>query len=344
MAARPPPWRAGRSGVAAVARAALLALAAAGGLALAACTAPPPSPPPPAAEAPLVAQAPFAQVAAAARVVGDWRWTHDSIADGARRREREHWQLARDGLTRLRGSYLREVDVELIADDGAVFACNQRRSYRQVARFDVTGVVTPDGVQLDEVGYQAAPSPCDPGLRQLTGYQARVDHAAHLVLVGAHTVARLHGGDGSPPPPLPAPPTSLTGAWTWSAVSWTGDGLVQREAERWQLDVRGDDVTGSYQRVVSLARPDGAVMPCAGADRYQFVDRYQLVGKATADGWRLREDEVDAGVHPCLAGTPTRSLDEATAVLDGDYLILTWRGPRRQVLARPTPVADDRPW
>lgn len=308
-------------------------------VALAALAAPACGPPP----TPAPGAAPLVEVARAARVAGDWRWRHESTDDGTRRVEREHWQLVRDGLTRLRGSYLREVDVELLADDGLVFACNQRPRYRQVARFDVVGVVGPEGVELEETGYQAAPSPCEPGLRRLGRYRARVDHTGHLVLVGDTSVARLWNGDGATPPPLPAPAATLDGAWTWSMASWTADGRVQREAERWQLALDGVDVTGSYTRVVTIVDPDGAVIPCAGADRYTFTDRYTVTGKATEDGWRLREDDVVADPHPCLAGMPTRTVDEATAELDGAYLVLTWRGPRRQVLARPD-VPAPRPW
>jgi hypothetical protein len=296
-----------------------------------------PAPAPPPGGAPLV------EVARAARLAGDWRWRHESTDDGVRRVEREHWLLVRDGLTRLRGSYLREVDVEVTTDDGLVFACNQRPRYQQVARFDVVGVVGPAGVELEEVGYQAVPSPCEPGLRRLARYRARLDRTGHLVLVGDASVARLWNGDGAPPPPLPAPTSTIGGAWSWSMGSWTADGRVQREVERWQLEVDGVLVRGGYTRVVTIVDPDGAIIPCAGADRYSFTDRYAIVGKVADDGWRLREDDVVAGDHPCLAGTPTRTIDEATAALDGEYLVLTWRGPRRQVLARPALPAD-LPW
>jgi len=39
---------------------------------------------------------------------------------------------------------------------------------------------------------------------------------------------------------------------------------------------------------------------------------------------------------PCLRTTPHRALDEATAEQIGDYLILAWRGKRRQILYRPS--------
>ena len=278
--------------------------------------------------------APFDHVAAAAGVAGDWRWAHDTAADGTRRHERERWHLERDGLTRIRGHYLREVDVEIEAQGGEVFACNQRPAYRQQAWFDIAGVVGPGGVQLDEVAYQATPSPCDPGLRQLGSYHVDLEATGRIVLVGAASVTRLLASTDGPVAPPPPPPPTIDGAWSWSGVSWTGDGLVQREAERWQLEVHDTAVTGHYTRVVTLVRPDGVGLPCAGADRYQFVDEYQLTGTVTADGWRLREASFVAGSHPCLAGTPTRTVDEATAALDGEYLILSWRGPRKQVLAR----------
>ena len=111
---------------------------------------------------------------------------------------------------------------------------------------------------------ECASSPCDPGLRRLGHYHARVDHTDHLVLVGDASVARLSIGDGSPPPPLPAPEATVAGAWTWSMASWTADGHVQREAERWlphrsiaQIDVpSGSTFTAP---VDPQARPCGRV-------------------------------------------------------------------------------------
>jgi hypothetical protein len=76
-------------------------------------------------------------------------------------------------------------------------------------------------------------------------------------------------------------------------------------------------------------------MLCAGASHYGYADRYLLRGKRGEDGWRIDETAVFAGEHPCLADTPGRTLDAATASDDGDYLVLHWRGKRRQVLARP---------
>lgn len=273
----------------------------------------------------------FPDVAAAAAVLGHWRWSHEAVVDGTRRREDERWLLERDGLTRVRGSYTRQVTIE--ATDGTVFACNQRPSYRQDARFAVAGTVEPDGVQLTEVDYQARPSPCEPGLRRTGHYHAHREHGG-LILVGDDSVSRLVP-DLEPAPPWPEPATTLAGPWSWSAVSWTADGLVQHEAERWQLLVDGGELSGSYQRTVTLTEPSGRALPCAGAPGYTFVDRYAVRGRRVADEWRLQEDEVEAGAHPCLAGTPTRTLDAATAALEGEYLVLTWRGPRRQVLARP---------
>ena len=40
-------------------------------------------------------------------------------------------------------------------------------------------------------------------------------------------------------------------------------------------------------------------------------------------------------LNPCLRATARRTLDEATAEQIGDFLVLEWRGKRREILYRP---------
>jgi hypothetical protein len=49
----------------------------------------------------------------------------------------------------------------------------------------------------------------------------------------------------------------------------------------------------------------------------------------------IRETAVSAGDHACLRARRARSLDSATLEVRGDFLVLEWRGKRRQVLHRP---------
>ena len=60
-----------------------------------------------------------------------------------------------------------------------------------------------------------------------------------------------------------------------------------------------------------------------------------LDGLREEEHWHLYEHAVEPGDHPCLRATPKRNLDEATAEQIGDYLVLEWRGKRREILYRP---------
>lgn len=295
---------------------------AAGAALLAACD--PPPPPPPGA-------IPLDIVVDARRLAGAWEWIHVSVVDGALVREREHWRFAPGADARhLVGFYRRDVLARAL--DGVPFACNQRLRYRQRATLTVTAEVTGEGIRIIEGGYTAVPSPCDPGLRVLGEYLGDLDgDELHLRWDGGDVrLRRVADTPFAEPPPLPAPPA---GRWRWEMSSWTKTGLVRHEAEDWELAVGPDGTLGgTYLRTVTVRSPDGTPLPCAGARSYAFTDRYLVRGQRIDDGWRLRETAVAAGEHPCLADTPDRTLDGATATVDGDFLILSWRGKRRQVL------------
>ena len=83
----------------------------------------------------------------------------------------------------------------------------------------------------------------------------------------------------------------------------TPDGTADRVRERAELDVR--------RRVRALAASE------------------------EEEHWHFYELAVEPGDHPCLRATPKRALDEATAEQIGDFLVLEWRGKRRQILYRP---------
>lgn len=299
-------------------------LAVAAALACAAACTPPPPPPPGAI--------PLDVVVDAKRLTGAWEWIHVSVDSGAMIRERERWRFAAGADARhLVGVYRRDVLARAL--DGVPFECNQRLRYRQRALHTVTAEVTADGIRIVEGGYTATPSPCDPGLRVLGDYLAELDgDRLHLRWEGGN--ATLTRVADEPFPEAPPRPPAPAGRWTWAMTSWTKTGLIRHEDEDWELAVGPDGaVGGTYVRAVTVRSPDDTPLPCAGAPSYSFTDRYLVRGTRTDDGWRLDETAVTAGDHPCLADTPARTLDGATATLDGDFLILTWRGKRRQVLA-----------
>jgi len=300
-------------------------------LAALACAAPPPS-----------AGVTIADATATRAMAGTWQWRFTITRDGVRTDEDERWELAptADWLT-LAGRYQRTVVATAI--DGVPFPCLQQPSYQLASTVAVTVTAAPGGARIVETGYQAAPSPCDRGLRRLAEYHATLAPGGdRLVLTWADGEATLTRVAPLPPSgPPPALAAAPAGPWAWSTTAWTADGRIQREAEAWELTV-GDDgaLAGCYRRTVEVRDPRGEPIACAGAPGYRYVDRYLVRGRRQDDltergDWRFDEIAVAADPHPCLAANPTRTIDGATIDVIGDALVLTWRGARRQVLTRP---------
>ncbi|HET7505737.1 MAG TPA: hypothetical protein VFK02_32175 [Kofleriaceae bacterium] len=271
-------------------------------------------------------------------LVGGWRWLLRTREAGTTRVETETWRLrpSPDIPTQLSGRYLR--DVEVRSDDRVPFACNQRPWYRQRALYDVTLEATRDGFVIRETDYQTEPSPCDHGFRHLGAYTGQLagDRLTLRWVDGSQTLwqtdNRLDELPGSPWPSAP----ELTGRWRWDATSHDDTGNLRDESEWWELTRRTETrFDATYRRRVTVRSPDGSPIACAGAASWSFDDAYVLEGQREEEHWRLHELAADPGVHPCLVATPRRSLDEATAEQIGDYLVLEWRGKRRQVLYRP---------
>lgn len=273
------------------------------------------------------------------RLVGGWRWLHRTTEAGTTRVEEEAWRfLPMPGVpTRLVGRYVRSVEVR--SDDGVPFRCNQRPWYRQRAVFDVEVDITRAGFAIRELAHRSEPSPCDAGVRRLGTYEAELA-GGQLALRwdgGAQTLIKTDDARAPlPDDPWPAAPP-LTGSWRWDAASYDDAGHVRDESEWWELTRRAEtrlDVT--YRRRVTVRTPDGkAKIACAGGPSWTYDDAYVLEATRDGDGWRFTEIAAEPGDHPCLRSTPRRHLDEATAEQVGDFVILVWRGKRRQVLYRP---------
>jgi len=280
---------------------------------------------------------PIAHALSLADLIGAWRWQHRATEQGTTRVEEEVWQLRPgDVPTQLVGRYVRTVDVH--SDSGAPFACNQRPVYRQRAVFDVTVELTRGGFAIHERAYRVEPSPCDHGFRHLGSYTGALDGER----------LRLSWGDGEqtllqidrelaalPADPWPAEP-AIVGSWRWDATSYDDEGNVHDESEWWEITRRDEtQLDATYRRRVTVRSPDGATIACASGPRWSFDDAYVLDGRREEEHWHFYERGVEPGDHPCLRAFPQRALDEATAEQIGDYLILEWRGKRRQVLYRP---------
>jgi hypothetical protein len=269
-------------------------------------------------------------------LVGGWRWLYKTDEAETSRVEEEVWRFKPSEVpAQLVGRYVRTVEVR--STDRFVFGCNQRPWYRQRAVFDVTAETDGDHFAIKETGYRTEPSPCDHGFRHPGDYTAK--------LVGGRLALHFDGGTqtlwqldskADPLPDAPWSPAVVTGPWRWNMVSLDESGNIRDETEWWEITKRTDtrlDVT--YKRRVTVRSPDGSPIACANGPSWTFDDAYVLEGQREEEHWRFVEVAVDPGDHACLRATPHRNLDEATAEQLGDYLVLEWRGKRRQILYRP---------
>ena len=274
------------------------------------------------------------------QLVGGWRWMLRTSEAGTTRIEEEQWRfrLAAGVPNKLVGRYIRTIEIR--SDDGMPFQCNQRAVYRQRAVYDIDVQLSGTGFVIRELDSRAEPSPCDHGFRKMTGYTAEL-RGNRLALrwsgdkPGTQTLWQVDQEDRE----LPADPWSdkptLAGVWRWDARSYDDDGNIREEHEWWHVTPRGERrLDATYRRQVIVMSPDGGPIACAKAPRWTFDDGYILEGEAEEQHWHFHERAAEPGDHACLRPTPRRTLDEATAEQLGDYLILEWRGKRRQVLYR----------
>ncbi len=272
-------------------------------------------------------------------LIGTWRWMLHTTDASSDRVEIESWSLGQDPTseTQLVGHYVREVEVRSV--DRVPFQCDQRLWYRQRAVFDVVVEHDAAGFVVRETGVTVDPSPCDDGERELATYRAE-RAGTRLVLhwpSGQQTLWQVADRAEVAPPATPMTPA---GPWRWEASRYDDQRTIRDEREWWEITQHSAtqlDIT--YRRRVTVRTPDNSPIACAGAPTWSFDDAYVATAQLEADHWHLFELAVEPGDHPCLRATPERTLDEATAVQIGDYLVITWRGNRRQVLYRPDPVA-----
>lgn len=273
-----------------------------------------------------------------AEIVGGWRWMLRTQETGTTRVEDEQWRF-RPGPTptQLVGRYVRTVEVR--SDDRVPFQCNQRPWYRQRAVFDVTVDITQAAFAIHETDYRAEPGPCDHGFRHTGQYDAELagDRLTLRWADGKQTLLQVDDRIiDLPEDPWAAPTAQPLGAWRWDATSYDDDGNLRDETEWWQVTRRTDTkVDATYRRRVTVRSPDGKPIACANAPSWSYDDAFVLDGQKEEEHWHFYELASDPGDHPCLRTSPHRALDEATAEQIGDYLILEWRGKRRQILYRP---------
>lgn len=278
----------------------------------------------------------------AEQLSGDWKWSHVTEKHGVRTVEREHWHFqtvtGSDPSTALSG--VLERSVTFMSMDGTPFSCTQSLSYELRSTYQLEAVVGDTQVTVRERAVAIAPSPCESGYRPLTSYVGTLVDPHHLRLRwpdGQQTLTRI------PPPARAASKAkstakstakSIAGAWRWHSRNQLR-GEVRVETEDWEItDTQTGPLSAVVQRSVTVFADDGTPYPCNGASSYRYRDRYHVRGYRSGDQLTFDEVRVEPESHKCLAYSE-RHLDGARGARVGEYLVLTWRGGKRQVLHRP---------
>jgi hypothetical protein len=289
--------------------------------------------PAPSVVAPAIDPAPPEARISALDVDGQWRWSMVTEEDGVRRVEVERWRLQARGANRIGGTY--ERTVTFLAQSGVPFTCNQDLSYELRTVYQVEGTVRDGkGVELSELDYQTAPSPCDTGYRSLASSHYQGERVGERLVLrwrsGEQTLWREAAAPRVPQEHL-ATRAAVTGTWRWQSRSQQGT-QVRIEIEDWDLaENPAGAITGTVARTVTIFDAEGQRHDCSGDTFYRYRDRYTVRGYRTGTSIGLHETAALPEPHPCLVHEE-RHLDAAVGELSGDYVVLTWRGGRKQVL------------
>ncbi len=289
----------------------------------------------------------------ATRALGNWQSLSRTDQGATTIVEQEYWHIELDPTVTetLRGHYRRVVTFR--NRDGALFACNQRSSYQQITSYTLTARLDQAPLTLRETAFEVEPSPCEHAFRLLTTYQVSIvgptlglhfadgnqtlwpsaDHNEFGKTTTAqnnnHTSLAAGAGDRDGR-------DNLDGLWRNELTTVDERGDFRTENEAWQFTEEAGQLWGTYRRDVTVRSSDGAPFRCASAPRYSYHDVIEFTGRrqGRTQTYGLREIAIAADLAPCLAAMPGRALDEATFEKRGNYIVLEWRGKRRQVLYR----------
>jgi hypothetical protein len=281
-------------------------------------------------------------------VIGIWQSEHRGRGDDNKTEivEKEQWQLQIDPAdhNRLFGEAIRIVTVT--SSDGMPFRCNGLPSYELRSIYHLRGQRTALPVVLDETLVRTVPSPCEHGFRQTTAYSLDVqDQTLDVTFAdGSQQMQRVQSGW----PVAEPPPLDLRGRWISTEVAIDEASHRRTAVEHWQIswlptaiDMKKAPIGATYQRWVTITSGSNELITCANAAAFSYQEKSVAEGTLIKNAddaliFSIRELDVSRSAHPCLDPTfsPIQPLNEATFELRGDYLVVEWRGKRRQVLHR----------
>jgi hypothetical protein len=110
------------------------------------------------------------------QVSGVWDAVSRSTIDagmgaGDTRIEKQEWHLSQQGDA-IVGYYI--AALTFVSGDGRPYVCSREPQFSTVQRFDVSGRVRADSVEIEEVTQRAAEGRCDPGARPLSRWTGKL--------------------------------------------------------------------------------------------------------------------------------------------------------------------------
>jgi len=314
-------------------------------------------------------QAPLPRVAQAtptnAVVAGVWDAVRhvkvtEGLGAGDTRDEKQEWHLEQRGLA-ISGYYLSTST--FTSGDGRPYLCSRQPTFSTVVRFDVSGKVRGNALDLHEDAVRAAEeSPCPLSERPLARYRASVAGDV-ITLVNPSFKLALHRGShaSSTPSALAvtaravkpvAPPTAgesvasslpvpsplavdVSGVWIWEHRGQAPTGDEKQEREEWHVEQEGDRLSGYYDRVVREISTDGQAFRCSMNLEFEIATRYKIHGEVRGNQLIIYENAFEV-LEPNACDNGQRRLDAYEGLASADEVRLLW-GVGGQVLRRPRP-------
>jgi hypothetical protein len=314
--------------------------------------------------------APVTPKPSATQVSGVWDGVSRSTIDagmgaGDTRIEKQEWHLSQQGEA-IVGYYI--AALTFVSGDGRPYVCSREPQFSTVQRFDVSGRVRADSVEIEEVTQRAAQGRCDPGARPLSRWTGKLrgdvltlaseglretlyrNRAPGAVgggvdeAVDAPTPAVVTAPEASPFPALAAEgpaalqsqqPVDVSGLWIWEHRGAGPGGDDKQEREEWHVTQDGARLTGYYDRVVRQVSVDGHAYRCSMSLDFQISTRYQISGEVRGSQIVIYENSFEV-LEPSSCDNGKRRLDAYEGQASADELRLVW-GVGGQVLRRARP-------
>lgn len=304
----------------------------------------------------------------AAAISGVWDGVvHEVVSEGMSagdsRVEKQQWHLSQKG-PEISGYYL--AASTYTSGDGRPYVCSRQPSFSALVRFEVSGRVSGEQIDLDEVRQRASEGRCTAGQRPLAHYRARIQGDVLTLVTGGQrqTLYRNRGTpeDAAPiaetetgrPTPTAAPifhalqegplsaerlsshlPVDVSGIWIWEHRGPAPTGDEKQEREEWHVDQVGDHLSGYYDRVVHEISTDGHAFQCSMDLEFEIATRYRFRGQVSGNQIVIYESSYEV-LEPSACDNGQRRLDAYEGQSNGDEVKLIW-GVGGQILRRPRP-------